>query len=87
MPQVTLFIGNLSKEWTDEARLRSDMGAHGRIERAAVMRNAQGVSKVVMLAMKSMLPLSVLTFLAAAHKEGFMPWSVLKCRGQLAPHY
>ncbi len=68
--QVTLFIGNLSKDWTDKARLRSDMGAHGRIERAAVMRNAQGVSKVGMLAMNSMLPLSVFTFLAAAYKKG-----------------
>ena len=47
VPQVTLFIGNLTPQWTDAARLRSELGAHGSIERAAVLRNAQGASKVL----------------------------------------
>jgi hypothetical protein len=44
-PQVTLFIGNLTPEWSDAARLRRDMAAHGDVERAAVLRNADGASK------------------------------------------
>ena len=43
---MTLFIGNLTPQWTDVERLRAEMGAHGSIERAAVLRNAQGASKV-----------------------------------------
>ncbi|KAK9845951.1 hypothetical protein WJX81_006763 [Elliptochloris bilobata] len=43
--RVTLFIGNLTPEWTDVERLRSAMAAHGSVERAAVLGNAQGVSK------------------------------------------
>ena len=46
-PQVTLFIGNLTPQWTDVERLRAEMGAHGSIERAAVLHNAQGASKVL----------------------------------------
>ena len=44
--QVTLYIGNLTEEWGDEERLRRELGAHGRLERAFIARNPQGLSKV-----------------------------------------
>ncbi len=43
---MTLYIGNLTEEWADEERLRAGLGAHGRLERAFIARNAQGLSKV-----------------------------------------
>ncbi len=44
--QVTLFIGNLTDEWQDVERLKTDLSQHGRVERAFIAYNAQGETKV-----------------------------------------
>lgn len=44
--QVQLFIGNLTPEWTDDSEFYSGMEQYGSVERAFVMRNIEGASKV-----------------------------------------
>ena len=45
-PQVQLFIGNITEEWSDDASLRHKMEEYGPVERCLVMHNHQGKSKV-----------------------------------------
>lgn len=44
--QVQLFIGNLTPEWTNDSEFYSGMEQYGSVERAFVMRNIEGASKV-----------------------------------------
>ena len=45
--QVQLFIGNLTPEWTDDSEFYSGMEQYGSVERAFVVRNVEGESKVL----------------------------------------
>lgn len=44
--QVQLYIGNLSREWQVDSAFVDAMEKYGRLERAFVMRNSAGMSKV-----------------------------------------
>lgn len=44
--QVQLYIGNLSPEWQEDTAFATAMSQYGALERAYVMRNAKGLSKV-----------------------------------------
>ena len=48
-PQVQLFIGNITEEWSDDASLRRKMEEYGPVERCLVMHNHEGKSKVYIL--------------------------------------
>ena len=43
--QVELFIGNLSEQWEDDTAFHAAMQEYGTVERMAVIRNPEGVSK------------------------------------------
>ena len=45
-PQVQLFIGNITEEWSTDAKLRAKMEDYGPVERCMVMRNHNGQNKV-----------------------------------------
>ncbi len=42
-----LFLGNVSSEWGDVAALRADLEQYGAVERAFIMHNPEGLSKVL----------------------------------------
>ena len=44
--QVQLFVGNLSPKWSEGDNFRVQMEKYGRVERAFVVHNAAGHSKV-----------------------------------------
>lgn len=46
--QVQLYIGNLAQEWQEDAAFIEAMSKYGTLERAFVMRNAAGLSKVTL---------------------------------------
>lgn len=43
---MQLYIGNLSPEWQEDIAFVEAMAQYGSLERAYVMRNAAGLSKV-----------------------------------------
>ena len=43
---MQLYIGNLSPEWQEDEAFIKAMESYGKLERAFVMRNAAGLSKV-----------------------------------------
>lgn len=45
-PQVQLFIGNITEEWSTDASLRTKMEEYGPVERCLVMRSYKGQNKV-----------------------------------------
>lgn len=45
-PQVQLFIGNITEEWSDDVSLRNKMEEYGPVERCLVMHNHKGQNKV-----------------------------------------
>ena len=45
-PQVQLFIGNITEEWSTDASLRAKMEEYGPVERCLVMRSYKGHNKV-----------------------------------------
>ena len=47
--QVQLFIGNLTPEWTSDSEFYNGMEQYGSVERAFVMRNIEGASKVSLI--------------------------------------
>ena len=52
-PQVQLFIGNITEEWSSDASLRAKMEEYGPVERCLVMHNHKGQNKVLMLGLPS----------------------------------
>ena len=45
-PQVQLFIGNITEEWSTDASLRAKMEEYGPVERCLVMQSYKGQNKV-----------------------------------------
>lgn len=45
-PQVQLFIGNITEEWSTDVSLRAKMEEYGPVERCMVMRSHKGQNKV-----------------------------------------
>jgi len=45
-PQVQLFIGNITEEWSDDVSLRNKMEEYGPVERCLVVHNHKGQNKV-----------------------------------------
>ena len=45
-PQVQLFIGNITEEWSDDVSLRNKMEEYGPVERCLVMHSHKGQNKV-----------------------------------------
>lgn len=45
-PQVQLFIGNITEEWSTDTSLRAKMEEYGPVERCLVMRSYKGQNKV-----------------------------------------
>ena len=45
-PQVQLFIGNITEEWSDDVSLRKKMEEYGPVERCLVVHNHKGQTKV-----------------------------------------
>lgn len=46
-PQVQLFIGNITEEWSDDVSLRRKMEEYGPVERCLVVHNHKGQTKVL----------------------------------------
>lgn len=46
-PQVQLFIGNITEEWSDDVSLREKMEEYGPVERCLVVHNHKGQTKVL----------------------------------------
>lgn len=46
-PQVQLFIGNITEEWSDDVSLRKKMEEYGPVERCLVVHNHKGQTKVI----------------------------------------
>lgn len=46
-PQVQLFIGNITEEWSDDVSLRNKMEEYGPVERCLVVHNHKGQTKVL----------------------------------------
>ena len=47
-PQVQLFIGNITEEWSNDVSLRNKMEEYGPVERCLVMHNHKGQNKVLL---------------------------------------
>ena len=58
--QVQLYIGNLSPDWQEDLAFVNAMSEYGSLERAYVMRNSAGLSKVTRLPCFSFLQLQTL---------------------------
>ena len=53
-PQVQLFIGNITEEWSDDVSLRKKMEEYGPVERCLVVHNHKGQTKVIYSASSSL---------------------------------
>ena len=53
-PQVQLFIGNITEEWSDDVSLRKKMEEYGPVERCLVVHNHKGQTKVIHSASSSL---------------------------------
>lgn len=65
--QVQLYIGNLSAEWQEDTAFVEAMSKYGSLERAFVVRNAAGLSKVQYLSLHVVIAVLRLMSIATMH--------------------